>query len=145
MLRIEIPIEREAVVSENHREHHQVKARKMKGLRQRGFLHARAASRREALPAQKACVFVEVKRPKNSRGDAANLTPTVKALFDGMVADAHLLPDDSDKYVRGPFIIPADTADIPGRFTFIFHIIFAEALPLAASLLETVKGALRSA
>lgn len=131
MLRIEIPIEREAVVSENHREHHQVKARKMKGLRQRGFLHARAASRREALP-------------KNSRGDAANLTPTVKALFDGMVADAHLLPDDSDKYVRGPFIIPADTADIPGRFTFIFHIIFTEALPLAASLLEAAKSALRS-
>lgn len=71
----------------------------------------------------RAVVWVEVRRPKNSHGDAANLHPTVKALTDGALVDSGLLPDDSDKYLRGPFIIPSDEHPrMPGRWEFTVYI-----------------------
>lgn len=72
----------------------------------------------------RAVVWVEIRRPKNSHGDAANLHPTIKALTDGFLVDSGILPDDSDKHLRGPFLIPSDEHPrMPGRWEFTIHII----------------------
>ena len=69
------------------------------------------------------CV-VDVSYPDRRRRDVDNLTPTVKALIDGLVHPGQgvrgLLPDDSDAYLVGPDKRPTGVPT-PGWFTFHLH------------------------
>ena len=47
-------------------------------------------------------IVCTVHKTRGGRWDAGNLYPTAKALVDGIVVDAGLLPDDSNEYVIGP-------------------------------------------
>lgn len=129
---IMIPVEQDAVLSENGRQHRMVKAAITKDLRGRGKMFGTNVRNRRGSRGQleRAVVIVWVARPQGTLGDAANFTPTVKALFDGMVADAKFLPNDNDRYVRGPFILPADRpASAPGRTEFTFEFYPADYFP----------------
>lgn len=78
---------------------------------------------------------VEVSYPPASTPDCANLVPTMKSYIDGMVsphgrrtAGAGLLPDDSDKYLLGPFLTPSyHRSGRPGWY--LFHIRLTELDP----------------
>lgn len=132
---IMIPIEQGAVLSENGREHRMVKASITKDLRSRGMVFGTNVRNRRGRRGQfeRAVVLVWVARPQGTLGDAANFTPTVKALFDGIVGDAHLLPNDDDRHVRGPFILPADhAACAPGRTEFTFEFFPVDRFPVSA-------------
>jgi crossover junction endodeoxyribonuclease RusA len=50
--------------------------------------------------------------------DRTNWAPTAKAATDGVVSDAHVLPDDSDAYLVGPFV---DIGPVhkPGRLVLV--------------------------
>lgn len=86
------------VLSENDRRHWRVKARRVKELRDLARQHA-ALGRAPHLDAARLVVTVSL--PDRRRRDLHNLTPTVKALVDGLV-DAGLLPDDDAAHLAGP-------------------------------------------
>ena len=78
---------------------------------------------------------VEVSYPPKSLPDCANLVPTMKAYIDGMVspngrrkkADG-ILPDDSDKYLLGPFLTPTYWPTARPDW-YLFHIRLVEIEP----------------
>lgn len=63
----------------------------------------RAMARREAqdqkLSSDYADLVINVGWPDRRNRDRENISPTVKALVDGIVGDAGLLPNDSDKHI----------------------------------------------
>jgi len=52
-------------------------------------------------PRDQARIVFHIRFPNNIRRDVGNLSPTAKALVDGLV-DAGVLPDDSDAHLEGP-------------------------------------------
>jgi hypothetical protein len=63
---------------------------------------------------------VEVSYPRNKQRDVNNLQPTMKYYIDGLVDGGNgILPDDSDKYVLGPFMTGSGVrSPKPGHYLF---------------------------
>lgn len=99
-----LPLSRSKLLTANDRQHWATRARLTKQLRQWGYLLGREGEGVARLGLQHAHVEIEFAYPDRRRRDRSNLAPTVKALMDGMI-DAGLLPDDSDRYLDGPYTV----------------------------------------
>lgn len=99
-----LPLSRSKLLTANDRLHWATRARLTKQLRQWGYLLGREGEGVACLGLQHAHVEIEFAYPDRRRRDRSNLAPTVKALMDGMI-DAGLLPDDSDRYLDGPYTV----------------------------------------
>lgn len=97
MITVNVP--RDLLLTANHRHHWSKKARATRTLRQLGMYLAKQS---DTAPMERARLEVTIHWPNRQRRDAHNLAPTVKALVDGMTADAGLLPDDDDTHLIGP-------------------------------------------
>lgn len=93
--------QRNPMLNANDRDHWRVTSPIRKEWRRRGRGYGNAARLRD-LNLEHARIDYYVNRPINSRSDAGNFYPTVKAIVDGLI-DAKLLPDDNDKYLEGPY------------------------------------------
>jgi hypothetical protein len=96
------------VLTANQRQHWAPKARTTADLRQLGHIHAVNSSQswiagQPLMP--RAHLTVRVGWPDKRRRDVANISPTIKALIDGIV-DAGLLLDDDDTHLIGPDLRP---------------------------------------
>lgn len=85
-------------INANRPENRYARARRIKAWRQAAAQYARGA---RVPRLQRAHLLVTFHHQDTRRRDADNLAPTVKAVVDGLV-DAHVLPDDSDRYLLGP-------------------------------------------
>jgi crossover junction endodeoxyribonuclease RusA len=115
---ISITIPRHILISANDRMHWAAKARRTKELRSRAFWIARA---QHLQPMERAHLVVTIHWTNRSRRrDVSNLAPTIKALVDGFVQDAGLLPDDDDLHLIGPDlrVAPDTTAVLTLDFAF---------------------------
>jgi len=83
------------VINANHREHWAPKAAKVRNLRAMG----RIAAQGQKVGSDRAVLHIDIRWATRRAADAENLAPTIKALCDGAVGDAALLPDDSDAHV----------------------------------------------
>jgi crossover junction endodeoxyribonuclease RusA len=108
-LRFALP--RAEVLTANQRLHWAQKARLTKDLRFLGKI-VTAPHLDRLDPDDQAAAFhdrahltVHVGWPDKRRRDVANISPTIKALLDGIV-DAGLLPDDDDTHLIGPDLRP---------------------------------------
>lgn len=108
MLTLTIPAPCEPL-SSNQRVHWRVKAKRTAAWRARAHVAAIQAGRPKL---ERAHVTVTVHSTTNRRRDVLNLADTAKACLDGIVSDAHVLPDDSDAYVVGPDLRPGPKADV---------------------------------
>lgn len=93
---IALPIPRPWLLTSNHRLHWAEKAHRTRAIRQR----SRIAARGQEQPDTPCRCVVTFAFPDLRRRDAGNLAPTAKAIVDGLL-DAHLLPDDSTRYLTG--------------------------------------------
>lgn len=95
-------------LSANGRVHWAVRARKTKALRFQACLLAATESdfgEGSYHRFDRARLVVRIGWPDKRRRDAANLSPTLKAIIDGFV-DGGLLPDDNDRHLVGPDLRP---------------------------------------
>jgi crossover junction endodeoxyribonuclease RusA len=102
-LRFELP--HAMTLSANGRQHWAQKARATRNLR---TLAAHSADQQmvgRGIRYDRAHLTVHVGWPTRHRRDVANISPTIKALIDGIV-DAGLLPDDDDTHLIGPDLRP---------------------------------------
>lgn len=99
---IHLAISRDLVLNSNDRIHHHPKARKTRAIREMGLVMARF-KRLPKMPSARCDVTVTW--TNGHHHDVANLAPTVKAAIDGIVGDYGLLPNDSDEYLQGPFLV----------------------------------------
>lgn len=106
------------LLNANDRMHWAAKADKVKVLRTLGF-HATLIHE----PLTRAHLVVRVGWPNKRRRDVDNITPTIKALVDGIITDGHLLPGDDDMHLIGPDKRPY-LAGIPT--TTVLHFTFTE-------------------
>lgn len=119
------------ILNSNDRKHHHTTTPIKNVLKQLGAAKARELPRFERIR-----MDVEVSYPVKSLPDHANLVPTMKAYIDGMVSpngkrerSAGILPDDSDKFLLGPFLTPSFwPTERPGWY--LFHITVTELEPL---------------
>ncbi len=102
-----LPLTRSKLITANDKMHWGVRARLTKQLRQWGYLLGREGEGVARLGLTHARVEVEFAYPDRRRRDRSNLSPTVKALMDGLI-DAGLLPDDADRFLDGPHTVIAD-------------------------------------
>lgn len=96
--RVGVTLTMDDLLTSNQRPHWAVRHRKTKYLR--GLAKDTAQALRVP-PLRRARIDAWVTWPDGRRRDRHNLSPTVKALVDGIV-DAGVLPDDSDRYIEGP-------------------------------------------
>ena len=112
------------LLTANQRKHWAAKAAIVRVLRHTGAMNAHA----QGIPVmERAHLTVIVSWPDRRRRDVSNLAPTVKALVDGIVSDAHRLPDDDDTHLSGPdYRVTSETSGIKGvtrlRFVFTQHV-----------------------
>lgn len=93
--RLEIPIDADEWLLQNHRVHYQQAAKKRGSLRVKTGWLAKA----QLLPAQgPVAVYARVRMPKGTLPDADAAAPMVKAAIDGLV-DAGIIPDDNGQWV----------------------------------------------
>lgn len=92
---------RNPMLNANDRDHWRVVSPIRKEWRRRGRGYGNAI-RVQNLELEHARIDYYVHRPINSRSDAGNFYPTVKAIVDGLI-DAKLLPDDNDNHLEGPY------------------------------------------
>lgn len=87
-------------VSANHTNHWSVAAKRKKQWREVGFWYAKKESRhsQKYTDGQTVSIVGTVHRTDNRRADAANMSPTIKSVVDGIV-DAGVIPDDSNEFV----------------------------------------------
>lgn len=98
-------------LSANGRVHWSVRKARTKVLRDKARVAALAA---HVPPMSRAHLVVTVTWPDRRRRDVANLSPTFKALVDGFVQDAGLLPDDDDTHLIGPDLrVARETSGTP--------------------------------
>ena len=115
-----ITVHRVNLLTANQRLHWARKAAIVRVLRHAGAINARA----QGIPVmERAHLTVHITWPDRRRRDASNLAPTIKALVDGIVSDAHRLPDDDDQHLTGPdYRVTPETTGIKGvtglRFVF---------------------------
>ena len=87
---------REPMLNLNDRLHWRVKARRTDAWRNLGAWYAAAAG----VPRlDRAAITVEFSWPDHRKRDVTNWSATVKALVDGIVSDAGVLPDDDDEHL----------------------------------------------
>jgi crossover junction endodeoxyribonuclease RusA len=86
---------RALVLNANTRTHWAPKAQVTKQLRTMAAREARFM----VLGADHADLVINVGWPDKRNRDRENISPTVKALVDGIVGDSRLLPDDSDRHI----------------------------------------------
>lgn len=92
----------EAYINVNQRQHWAPRARLTRAWRVAGFMAARSAML-DGLPQMKrAHIEARISFARAHSGDVANWYPTIKAVLDGVIGDAGLLPDDSDAHLIGP-------------------------------------------
>lgn len=92
---ITLPLPAATWTTSNDRLHWRERARRTKIIR----TLARVIARTELLPVPTpATITVQVHRPRRTRADAQNASPTLKAACDGLV-DAGILPDDDDQHI----------------------------------------------
>jgi hypothetical protein len=86
--------------------------RMKKVLRETGRNLARAAR----IPRLQAAhvIYVVHLNTRASKGDPGNLAPTAKALIDGAIGDANVLPDDNSRYLTGPEPIAGERVPLKG-------------------------------
>lgn len=105
-------VSRRAWWSSNDRPHWRAQRRMTRELRELAAWTARA---QRAPRFERAHVIAHVSYPTNTTADPANVVGTVvKALVDGLVQDAHLLPDDDDTHLVGPDPRRAPKTGAPG-------------------------------
>ncbi|TMS00128.1 hypothetical protein [Nonomuraea basaltis] len=109
------------LLNANDRLHWAAEARITKDLRTLGHVLALKAKIPHLERAHIVCVY---QPPDRRARDSANLHPTVKALVDGMVSDAKILPDDSSRYLSGPLV---EIGEVYPKGRMVLHI--AEVLP----------------
>lgn len=105
---LEFNLHRDLLLSSNQRMHWAAVASRVKQLRAKGYRAWLDAGQPRMGRAQIVC---RIDYPDARERDAANWQPTAKALVDGVVGGingrgGNLLPDDSDRYVSGPFMVP---------------------------------------
>lgn len=106
MTKLHFELPRDLILSANQRQHWAHKARTTTKLR--SLAHYTTIPHIHHLrlePLGRAHLTVRVGWPDKRRRDVANLSPTIKALIDGIV-DAGLLPDDDDRHLVGPDLRP---------------------------------------
>jgi hypothetical protein len=87
------------LLTANQRLHWAAKAQTTRTLRLMGAW----AAKEQGIPVMdRAHLTVWVSWPDHRRRDVANISPTLKALIDGIVQDAKRLPDDDDRHLIGP-------------------------------------------
>lgn len=86
-------------INANHRPHWAARAAAVQQWRAATLIHARA----QRVPRFQAAHITITYHypPTRRRRDAGNLSPTAKAIIDGLV-DARVLPDDNDEHLTGP-------------------------------------------
>lgn len=96
---LQMPAGQELLTS-NQRLNRYKQARIVKQLRSDAYYLAKYAKVPHLQRAHVVCVY----QPPPTRGvkDVGNLAPSAKALVDGAICDAKVLPDDSDAYMTGP-------------------------------------------
>lgn len=95
----------DSFINANERLHWREAARRTKSWREAaGWIGLRDRVR---FPA--AHIVAELHFRGNRQRDAANWYPTVKACIDGIVGDAQVMPNDSDKHVLSPSFAPSQT------------------------------------
>lgn len=101
-----------AWINSNERTHWAVRAEKTRAWR----LVAKIAAQKAGLPKglERAHITCTIHKTTNRSYDAGNLSPTAKAIVDGLVSDYGLLPDDSNDHVVGPDMRPGDKQDQAG-------------------------------
>lgn len=102
MISINIP-QPDEWLNSNHRNHWAIDARRKKAWRTAARYAAHNTTRHER-------VHIECWIHKKTRRtyDAHNLTPTAKAVIDGLV-DAGLIPDDTNQHLIGPDMRQGET------------------------------------
>lgn len=107
--RLSFTLGMDQLLTSNQRLHWSPRARRTKYLR--GLAEETARLRR--VPAlRRARIDAWITWPDGRRRDRHNLAPTIKALVDGVV-DAGVLPDDSDRYLDGPYPHTTDERTTP--------------------------------
>lgn len=96
----------------NHRQHHMVRAKAVREVREAACLLARSAK----IPACRKVRVTLVYTPRDGRRrDSLNLVPMLKACEDGLV-DAGVVPDDTPVYLESQMpLIDAPTPGQPGQ------------------------------
>lgn len=85
-------------INANERLYWMEKHKRTKAWREQAALKARAAK----IPRlERVHIVCKLRFGDNRRRDPGNWAPTAKAIVDGLV-DAHVVPDDNHKHVRGP-------------------------------------------
>lgn len=115
-MEVEIPLTRDMILNANARLHWSYRARLTKGLRMAAWAAGRAA--KITVTEWPVRVVVTYHYPTRRRPrDEINLSPTTKALVDGLTDVGTFWPDDSTIYVRGQDtrIDPEPTGDPLGR------------------------------
>lgn len=96
-------------INSNHRLHWAVRAKRTKTWREAARCAAHGLPRN-----QRVQVTVYIHKKTRRAYDAHNLTPTAKAVMDGIV-DAGLIPDDTNAHLVGPDMRQGETRpDGPG-------------------------------
>ena len=98
MPELTITVPRSLWMSSNDRLHHMAAANRTRGLRTLGLAAARAD-----LPHtfEQVHVAAFIAYPTARKADPPNAWPTVKALTDGALVDAGIVPDDNSEHVTG--------------------------------------------
>lgn len=101
-----------AWINSNERTHWAVRAEKTRAWR----LVAKIAAQNAGLPKglEHAHITCAIHKTTNRSYDAGNLSPTAKAIVDGLVTDYGLLPDDSNAYLTGPDMRHGEKQDTAG-------------------------------
>lgn len=115
-LHFELP--RALVLNANDRKHFHEKAPIIRTLRGMG---RRAAM--DEQPMDRVAITIRIGWPDRRKHDADNLSPTTKALIDGIVGDRGLLPGDDDEHI----VSVTKAGYVAGqRGVYVFDIEFVE-------------------
>jgi|GEM_PF-715921 len=121
------------LLTANQRAHWAVRARLTRTLRHAAAISARAQG---IEPMRRAHLTVHVSWPDRRRRDVHNVMPTIKAIVDGLVQDAGVLPDDDDTHLTGPDLrVTAEMSGLRGVTRFV--LVLDDPLRVA----ETAPGA----
>lgn len=119
MTSMTITVHASNLLTANQRLHWARKAAMTKVLRHTGAINAQAQG---IAPMDRAHLTVYVSWQNARRRDVANISPTIKALVDGIV-EAGILPDDDDLHLTGPDLrVTSETSGLKGvtRLRFVF-------------------------
>lgn len=105
-----------APLSLNHRQHHMVRARLVREVRDAVCLLARS----QRIPSCRKVRVTLIYQPRDARRrDSLNLVPTLKACEDGLV-DAGVVPDDTPFFLESCMpLIDAPVKGQPGRLELL--------------------------